>query len=65
MQGEEDPTDQPRIITQEIDLRVAGYPDKGPLMGDASEHDLNIPKPFVGSGFAVTSDYARSEVDPF
>ena len=65
MQGEEDPIDQPRIITQEIDLRLAGYLNKVPKMGDESEHDLNIPKPFVGSGFAVSWDDSRSEVDPF
>ena len=59
--GEGDPSDQPRITTQEIDLRVGKLLEDGPGLGAASERDLNAPKPLVGSGFDVTSDDSRSE----
>ena len=58
---EGDPSDQPRITTQEIDLRVGKLLEDGPGLGAASERDLNAPKPLVGSGFDVTSDDSRSE----
>ena len=59
--GRGDPSDQPRITTQEIDLRVGKLLADGPGPGAASERDLNAPKPLVGSGFDVTSDDSRSE----
>ena len=59
--GEGDPSDQPRITTQEIDLRVGKLLEGAPVMGAASERGLNTPKPLVGSGFDVTSDDSRSE----
>ena len=59
--GEGDPSDQPRITTQEIDLRVGKLLEDGPGMGAASERGHNAPKPLVGSGFDVTSDDSRSE----
>ena len=59
--GEGDPSDQPRITTQEIDLRVGKLLEQGPGLGAASERGHNAPKPLVGSGFDVTSDDSRSE----
>ena len=63
--GEGDPSDEPRITTQEIDLRVGILLEQGPGLGAASERGHNAPEPLVGSGFDVTSDDSRSEVDPF
>ena len=59
--GEGDPSDQPQITTQEIDLRVGKLLEDGPGLGAASERGLNTTKPLVGSGFDVTSDDSRSE----
>lgn len=59
--GAGDPSDQPRITTQEIDLRVGKLLEDGPGLCAASERGHNAPKPLVGSGFDVTSDDSRSE----
>ncbi len=59
--GEGDPSGQPRITTQEIDLKVGKLLEDGPGMVAASERGLNAPRPLVGSGFDVTSDDSRSE----
>ena len=63
--GEGDPSDQPRITTQNIELNLreslAPYPDFGAEERERSERGHNTPKPPVGSGFDVTSDDSRSE----
>ena len=63
--GEGDPSDQPRITTQNIELNLreslAPYPDFGAEERERSERGHNTPKPPVGSGFGVTSDDSRSE----
>ena len=63
--GEGDPSDQPRITTQNIELNLreslAPYPDFGAEERERSERDLSTPEPLVGSGFDVTSDESRSE----
>ena len=58
--------DQPRTpTTKQIDLRAGEWRDKAPaVMAAASERGLNTPKPLVGSGFDVTSDFSIRAWNP-